>query len=50
MTLDTLIVAGIVAAAVAYIVYRYAFKKKGGCGCGCDGCDSNKNSIKTKCH
>lgn len=48
MNFDTLIVIGIVAAAIGYIVYRYTFKKKGGCGCGCSGCDAQPGKH-TKC-
>lgn len=32
--LDGIIVGLIVASAVGYIIYRYVFKKSGGCGCG----------------
>ena len=35
--IDTIAVGLIVAAAVAYIVYRYVIKKSGGCTCGCGG-------------
>ncbi len=35
--MDAIAVGVIVTAAVAYILYRYCFKKSGGCSCGCSG-------------
>ncbi|SBW09064.1 hypothetical protein KL86DPRO_50056 [uncultured delta proteobacterium] len=34
---DAIVVGLIVLAAAGYLVYRYVFKKSGGCSCGCGG-------------
>ena len=39
---DAIVVGLIVAGAVGYIVYRYAFKKTGGCSCGCGSAGKSK--------
>lgn len=44
--IDTVVVGLIVAAAVAFLVYRYFYKKSGGCSCGTGSCRQSKNNAK----
>ncbi|MDL2209402.1 FeoB-associated Cys-rich membrane protein [Desulfovibrio sp. OttesenSCG-928-O18] len=46
---DTIFVGLIVAAAAAFVVYRYFIKKSGGCSCGTCRCPGGGNASKSCC-
>ena len=51
--IEHIVVGLIIAGAVGYIVYRYGFRKSGGCGCGCGdgsgGCPGNGAKTESSC-